>query len=95
MDLIDYLDNFNDIWDNISDFEYDAGNVIVDDFDDGINFDLQFRPRTYRINARINYFDHWNDDEFFKRFRMCKTTVQYVLSLIEPKLMNSNPYRNR
>lgn len=88
------IQEFEDLPHEFEDFD---GDVCDDefDFDFDYDFDLLFGERNYRMNPRINYCDHWNDDEFVKRFRMTKHTVEYVLSLIEPKLINSNPYRKR
>lgn len=49
--------------------------------------------RGYRLFPRIDYIDYWNDVEFFQRFRLRKTTVVPVLSMIQLKLPNNSNRR--
>lgn len=45
--------------------------------------------RAYNIQNRfqhINNFDKWDDVEFWKRFRLSKSSVLEILALIEPEI---------
>lgn len=70
------------------DDEFDEDNEIVMD-------EAEISSRRYRLNPRIDYMQHWDDDEFKKRFRMSKETIKYILSLIEPQLQHSSAFKNR
>lgn len=54
--------------------------------DDAENYTFELERRQYRMHPRVSYMEIWNEDEFFKRFRLSKSTVAYILSLIEPQL---------
>lgn len=64
-----------------------------DDDDENIGFGIE--RRQYRMYPRMHYMEMWNDDEFFKRFRLSKPTVAYVLTLIEPRLKPRGACSNR
>ena len=57
--------------------------IIDNDFDEIeiVEFGI---PR--RIYIRSNHFDHLDDATFFKKFRLTKESVQFVLSLIEDEI---------
>lgn len=42
------------------------------------------RPKIYR--ARPNYFEKFEDLDFFRRYRLSKSTVLFILEKIEHKL---------
>lgn len=68
--------------------------VFYDD-DDAENYIFELERRQYRMYVRISYMEIWNEDEFFNRFRLSKSTVAYILSLIEPQLQPKDGYLNR
>lgn len=83
---MEFLDNFDRIFGALVTTEEVIENEESDDDDyEEINLEIG-RRQGYRQFPRIDFIDMWNEDEFFSRFRMCKTTVVYVLSLIEDKL---------
>ena len=42
------------------------------------------RPKIYR--KRPNYFDSFDETDFFRRYRLCKSSVLYLLEKIEHAL---------
>lgn len=44
--------------------------------------------REYVIRPRIDHFTHWNDSEFFNRFRLSKPTVEFILQNIVEEIQN-------
>ena len=48
-----------------------------------------FRSRKKRVvRNRPNHFLEWEDEEFRRRFRLKKKTVEYLLGLIEDKIQH-------
>lgn len=87
---MDFLDNFDRRFGPLvvfeeEEFEDEANEADLLDFELG---------RNYRQFPRIDFINYWNDDEFFERFRLVKSTIVYVLSLIEDQLSH-NAYQNR
>lgn len=68
---------------------------IFHDDDDDENYTFELERRQYRMHLRVSYMEIWNEDEFFKWFRLSKSTVVYILSLIEPQLQPKGGYSNR
>jgi len=55
---------------------------VSDDDEEIIEFLMRRnRPRVFR--NLIDHINKWNDIEFFRRFRMKKTTFMYILGKIE------------
>ena len=54
-------------------------------------FDRKER-KPYHMRERVDYFDYWDENEFFDRYRVSKRTAREVLSLIRDKL---EPKSNR
>lgn len=46
---------------------------------------LQLARRQYKMRTRIS-IDTWDDQDFFMRFRLQKSTVAMVLEIIRPSL---------
>ena len=67
-------------------FDLFPSNEFSDDDDDDDNIRFGIERRQYRMYPRMDYMEMWNNDEFFKRFRLSKPTVAYILTLIEPQL---------
>lgn len=68
---------------------------VFHDDDDDENYAFELENRQYRMHLRISYMEIWNDDEFCKRFRLSKSTVAYILSLIETQLQPKGGFMNR
>ncbi|XP_033208933.1 putative nuclease HARBI1 [Belonocnema kinseyi] len=71
------------------------GNVYDVDFGDNFDDDIEeiagidnrvVHRKPYTIYARENHFDKWDDREFFKRFRLTKQSVQYLLRQTEHRI---------
>lgn len=69
-----------DIWD---DFELFNDPDADDDLIEHVNYE-----RAYNVRARIDHYNHWNDSEFFNRFRLSKATVTLILNEINENLRN-------
>lgn len=60
----------------------DLFEILEDEFDE--LFGRLSRPRRQRVvRVRPDYFETLDDEEFRSRFRLTKTAVSYVVSLIE------------
>lgn len=57
--------------------------IIFDDEDDFYD-----EIRDYNVRRRNEHFESWNDNEFFDRFRLSKTTVEGILNLIQNDVKN-------
>lgn len=47
---------------------------------------VTFPRNKKKFRKRPDHFSKWNNQEFYDRFRLSKTTVKYVLGLIEEKI---------
>lgn len=47
------------------------------------------RRRGYVVRERRDHFNHWNEDEFFHRFRFSKTTAREIVNLVRPQLLRA------
>lgn len=61
-------------------------NSFNDDDEEIIEFLLR-RNRPRYFQNRIDHINKWNDIDFFRRFRMKKSTFMYILGKIEDKLL--------
>lgn len=43
---------------------------------------IRNRRRPYTVRHRANYYEDLDDVDFFRRFRLTKPSVQYVLNMI-------------
>lgn len=59
-----------------------------DEEDQELEFVINGIPR--RIFQRMDYFNSFDEDTFYKRFRMSKNTSLFVLNLIEGEI--EHPY---
>lgn len=57
-----------------------------DDSDDEIFLYLN-NLRPYNVRKKPDNFNKWSDDEFYKRFRLSKVTVERILRNIEHLLV--------
>lgn len=72
--------------DIFEDFELLLGHDIDGELIDLVN---NINPeREYNLRPRINHFIHWNDMEFYNRFRLSKATVTLILGQINDVLSN-------
>lgn len=76
--------NFPDVFGGILWRDDDEGGILWrDDDDDGEAIAIPRRP--YRL---LNHRDvnHWDDADFFVRFRFTKPTFYYILGMVGPSL---------
>lgn len=52
------------------------------DFIDEVDFHTERHARTRLIRSRPNWFQNFDEIDFFKRYRMCKRTVLWILDQI-------------
>lgn len=61
----------------------------VNDDDEEIIEFLLHRNRPRYFQNRIDHINKWDNIDFFRRFRMKKSTFMYILGKIEDKLSTS------
>lgn len=93
---MDFLDQFDAAFGRISDEETENDEFLDDESQSGEEEEVQQEdPRNYRQYPRIDFLEHWSENEFKKRFRLNKATIAYVLSLIADQLEPSVAFKNR
>lgn len=67
-----------DLWDDMDYYNDPEAEMI----------ELINQERTYIVRERIEHINHWNDVEFFNRFRFSKGTVRLIHDHLEENLQN-------
>ncbi|KAJ8915514.1 hypothetical protein NQ315_012395 [Exocentrus adspersus] len=71
--------------------EFDDDDIFEDDLDVLEIIEFGFPRQVYR---RSNPFENLSELEFFKRYRLYKNTVRYLLTLIQEELEYPNNLNN-